>query len=367
MNRLFLFLLFAALFACNRHEAPRKSNLMYYHDPATGKEKQVKTMADWDVKRAEIQDSIEAIMGPLPPLENLPPLNIRYTDSLVTPDYTRYTIWFTAAENEDVPAYLYLPAGKKSGRKFPAMLALHPTGDPGKAIVDGAAKPDRAYGKELAQRGYVVIAPDYPSFGDLKNYDFKHDRYLSGSMTGIFYHIRSVDVLESLPFVDKERIGVIGHSLGGHNAMWVASFEPRLKLIVSSCGWCEHDYFDIGPAPDNEEFRGSGRLWGDAQERYYPLLRDKYNFDDHAVPYQWYEVIGLLAPRPFFSHSPVNDDNFNVEGVRVGIEKGIEAYHFFNAEENLCVLYSDVGHNFGDSRWKAYTWIDSVFHYKPNE
>jgi pimeloyl-ACP methyl ester carboxylesterase len=304
---------------------------------------------------------MEAIMGPFPSLEHLPPLDVQYTDSLVTSEYTRYTVWFTAAEKEKVPAYLYIPAAAASGEKYPAMLALHPTHNIGKDVVDGGAKPDRAYGKELAQRGYVVIAPDYPSFGDLKDYDFKHDRYLSGTMAGIFYHVRSVDVLTQLSCVDTARIGVIGHSLGGHNAMWAASFDPRLKLIVSSCGWTEHDYFDIGPAPDTDEFRGGGRLWGDAQERYYPLLRDKYHFDDYAMPYQWHEVIGLLAPRPFFSHSPVNDDNFSVEGVRIGIERGMEAYRFFRAENSLRVRYSDVGHNFGEPRREVYAWIDSVF------
>ena len=38
---------------------------------------------------------------------------------------------------------------------------------------------------ELARRGYVVLAPDYPSFGDYA-YDFGTDRYSSGTMKGIF-------------------------------------------------------------------------------------------------------------------------------------------------------------------------------------
>jgi hypothetical protein len=341
-----------------------KSNLMYYHDDA-GRYRRVQTTADWQRKCTEIRDSMEAIMGPFPSLEHLPPLDVQYTDTLVTPAYTRYTIRFTAAENEMVPAYLYIPFDAAPGKKYPAMLVLQPTSDLGKDVVDGGGKPDRAYGKELAQRGYVVLAPDYPSFGDLKDYDFKNDRYLSGTMAGIFYHVRSVDLLTQLPCVDTVRIGVIGLSLGGHNAMWAASFDLRLKLIVSSCGWTEHDYFDIGPAPEEEAFRGGGRLWADAHERYYPLLRDKYHFDDYAVPYQWHEVIGLLAPRPFFSHSPVNDSNFDVEGVRIGIERGLEAYRFFRAENNLRVLYSDGGHNLGESRREVYHWIDSVFRHKP--
>jgi pimeloyl-ACP methyl ester carboxylesterase len=342
-------------------ETPRISDLMYYHD-ASGQEHRVKNMDDWQLKCTEIRAKMQEFFGPFPSRENLPPLNVRYLDTLTAPEYTRYTIRFTAAEGEEVPAYLYLPAKIVPEQKYPAMLALHPTSPIGKRVTDGDAKSDRAYGKELAQRGYVVIAPDYPGSGELSNYDFKNDRYQSGSMAGIFYHIRCVDVLEQLSCVDKERIGVIGHSLGGHNAMYVAAFEPRLKLIVSSCGWTELEYYDIGPAPNKEEFRGAGRLWSFAQERYTPLFRDKYHFNDDAIPFRYHEVIGLLAPRPFFSHSPINDSNFNVEGVRVGIEKAKEAYRFFKAENNLKVLYSDVGHNFGEARWEVYKWIDSIFH-----
>jgi len=362
MNKFLFVTLLAALIACNRHEAPRKSNLMYYHDPSTGKEKRVKTMADWDVKRAEMQDSLEAILGPLPSLENLPPLNVQYRDSLKTEYYTRYTLWFTAAENEKVPAYLYIPVGAETGKKFPAMLVCQETQELGKVSVDGGGKPDRAYAKELAQRGFVVIAADYPSFGELKDYDFKNDRYLSGTMVGIFYHRRCIDVIEQLPCTDMEHVGVIGLSLGGHNSMYVSAFEPRIRAIVSVSGWCEHEYFDVGPAPDTEEFRGGGRLWGDAQERYYPLLRDKYHFDDSKIPYQWHEVIALLAPRPFLSVSPINDDNFNVEGVRVGIDRAMEAYRFLHAENSLQAMYPEEGHVVSAKvRVAAYDWIDSVF------
>ena len=58
-----------------------------------------------------LRDSLKAVMGPLPCLDNLPPMDIQYKDSVQTTDYTRYTIRFTVAENEELPAYLYLPAG----------------------------------------------------------------------------------------------------------------------------------------------------------------------------------------------------------------------------------------------------------------
>ena len=51
----------------------------------------------------------------------------------------------------------------------------------------------------------------------------------SATMKGIVNHRRAVDLLASLPEVDPRRIGVIGHSLGGHNSLFVAAFDPRIK------------------------------------------------------------------------------------------------------------------------------------------
>ena len=44
-------------------------------------------------------------------------------------------------------------------------------------------KPPLALALHLVKRGYVVLVPDYPSFGDYK-YDFNADSYTSGSMKG---------------------------------------------------------------------------------------------------------------------------------------------------------------------------------------
>ncbi len=335
------------------------SGLLAYKD-RNGKNKPVKTSEDWNTKRGQMLDSLQAVMGKLPDLSNFPPLNVRVNDSLIGKSYIRYSIVFTAAANEDVPAYLYLPFPRNTGRKYPAMLALHPTGALGKRIVDGESPlHGRAYAKELAERGYVVIAPDYPSFGDLSDYDFQNDRYESGTMKGIFDHIRCVDLLCERSDVDPERIGVIGHSLGGHNAMFVAAFDTRLKAVVSSCGWTELAYYDIGPIADEKY---GGRLGPFAQDRYMPLFRDKYRLDGDRIPFDFHEIIALIAPRAFFSNSPVNDENFDVEGVKIGIGKAAKAYRFLNAEDKLQARYPDAGHDFPDEiRSEAYRFIDEAF------
>lgn len=289
-----------------------------------------------------IRDSLEKVMGTLPELTGLPPMNIQYKDSLKTEDYIRYTISFTVAENENLPAYLYIPVYNHQ-HKHPAMLVLHSTGVLGKAIVDGQGDlPDRALAKELAERGYAVIAPDYPSFGDLKDYDFDNDRYESGSMKGIFNHIRCVDLLQSLDRVDPERIGVIGHSLGGHNAMFVAAFDERLKVVVSSCGWTQFEYYDIG---DSAEKYG-GRLGPWAQDRYMPILKTKYHLDQSKIPFNFHEIIALIAPRLFISNSPLRDTNFDVKGVKEGIQKASVVYESLYLKDNLKVFYPDAEHDF---------------------
>ena len=56
-------------------------------------------------------------------------------------------------------------------------------------------------------------------------------------MKGIWNHMRCVDLLVSRDDVDAEKIGTIGHSLGGHNAIFLGVFDRRVKVVVSSCGW----------------------------------------------------------------------------------------------------------------------------------
>ena len=336
----------------------------------------VKSLFELELKKGQVLDSMEALFGALPEMFTLPPFNsntpelpsfnTQVIDSLETPLYIRYNIKFTVAENEDVTAYLYIPLVKKVKGRLPAILALQPTGIDGKKIVDGQGpNPNRAYGKELAERGYVVIAPDYPSFGDQKEYDFKTDRYESGVMKAIFNHIRCVDYLQSMPNVDPERIGVIGHSLGGHSAMYVAAFDTRLKVIVSSCGWTLNRYYNNY----NEKMRieTGSRLWGKVQERYTPLALTKYNLELDKMPFDFDDVIAVLSPRYFFSNSPINDANFNVEGVRIGIAHASEVYRLYNAEDNIQVRYPIADHDFPtEIRREAYEFVDRVLQHLPN-
>ena len=336
----------------------QKGPLFAYKD-STGTARVVNNLPDWDNKREQILRSMEDVMGRLPDRSRLPAFNAKFSDSLKGPGYTRYSITLTVAEGEFLPAYFYVPVRNDREAKFPAIVALHPTGDKGKKLVDGDNPlPNRSYARELAGRGYVVIAPDYPSMGDLLDYDFASDRYESGTMKAIFNHMRCVDFLQSLKYIDPERIGVIGHSLGGNNAMFLGAFDTRLKVIVSSCGWTLFDYYDIG---EEGSKKYGGRLGPWAQDRYMPLMRERYQLDAEKIPFDFDDVIAAIAPRAFFSNSPLNDSNFDVNGVREGIKSAAQVYRFFGAENNLVVRYPQAEHDFPDDiRQEAYRFIDAI-------
>ena len=323
------------------------SRLLNYRD-ATGGERPVNTPADWAKRRRQIVDGMQQAMGPLPSRTALPPLDMRVRSQADGDGFTRLSIDFLTEKNDRLPALLYRPTTKRLAKRV-GILALHPTSPLGKhRVTKKGGVPNRAYAYELAKRGYVVIAPDYPAFGDYK-YDFELDDYVSGTMKGIFNHMRCVDLLQSLPEVDPGRIGAIGHSLGGHNAMFVGVFDTRIKVIVSSCGWTPfHDYY-------------GGNITGWTSDRYMPLLKTRYNLDPDRVPFDFYEVVAALAPRVFFSISPLHDSNFDVRGVKKAIPKAREIYKLLGQADALQLRTPDCKHDFpAETRQEAYRIIDQA-------
>ena len=82
--------------------------------------------------------------------------------------------------------------------------------------------------------------------------------------------------------MNRDRIGVIGHSLGGHNALFTAVFDERLKAIISSCGFTPfHDYY-------------GGKLAGWTSDRYMPRIREVYGNDPDKVPFTFTKSSELL-------------------------------------------------------------------------
>lgn len=313
--------------------------------------------------RPALRKKMEKAMGPLPGADRKVPLDPKVVGEEKLDGYVRKKVTFAAEKGDRVPAWLLVPDGPANpGRapggkgKRPAMLCLHQTINIGKDEPVGLGKQDsKAQALHLVKRGYVCLAPDYPSFGEYK-YDFKaaFDRgdYQSGTMKAIWNNMRAVDYLQSLPEVAGDRIGVIGHSLGGHNSMFTAAFDERLKVVVSSCGFCSFARYY------------GGNLKGWTSDRYMPRIASEFGNDPKKMPFEFADVVASFAPRPFLAVAPVKDHNFDVQGVRDVIAAAEPAYKALGKPENLKAVYPDAGHDFPEEgRKAAYEFLDK--HLKP--
>ncbi len=154
-----------------------------------GGEHVVRDPEGWAVRRRHILANLQEVTGRLPDRRGLVPLDMQVIETVDLPGAVRKKISFASEPGDRVTAYLLVPKGL-SGR-VSGILCLHPN----------------ALG------------------------------YASATVKAVWDNMRAVDLLRSLPEVDPERIGAIGHSLGGHNAIFTAVFDERIKVVVSSCGF----------------------------------------------------------------------------------------------------------------------------------
>jgi dipeptidyl aminopeptidase/acylaminoacyl peptidase len=109
---------------------------------------------------------------------------------------------------------------------------------------------------ELARRGLATLIVDIPGTGEsirFRGMPARYDTNVVGTAV--------VDYLETRSDVDKERIGVMGISLGGYYSPRAAAFEPRFKACVSwGAIW---DYYAVWKRRVDKAFQGSLSVPGD--------------------------------------------------------------------------------------------------------
>jgi dienelactone hydrolase len=290
---------------------------------------------------------MQLVMGPLPQESRRVPLDLTVLEEAELPKAMRRKITYAAEKDDRVPACLFVPKGLK--RKAPAMLCLHQTTGIGKGEPAGVGgDPNLHYALDLAERGYVTLAPDYPNFGDYR-LDVYARGYASATMKGIWNHMRAIDLLQSLPEVDPERIGCIGHSLGGHNTLFLAALDTRVKVAVTSCGFNSFlKYY-------------GGDLAGWSHTGYMPRIASVYGKDARKMPFDFTEVLAAIAPRAVFVNAPTKDDNFELSGVEDCLRAARPVYELLGAGGRLAAVHPACGHGFPpEARQAAYDFIDKA-------
>lgn len=322
---------------------PDKMKLLLLRDEA-GREQPITTAGQWRTRRAHILANMQQVMGPLPGPERCVALEPALSEPRRFDKYQQHRISFATEPGDRVTGYLLVPHGAD---KRPAVLCLHQTTKAGSASPAGLAdRPTLHYAKELAERGYVTLSVDYPNFGEYR-FDPYQNGFQSATMKGIWNHLRAIDLLQSLPEVDGKRIGVVGHSLGGHNSLFVAAFDERITCVVSSCGFCRFARYY------------GGDLTGWSHKGYMPRIAEVYEKDPEQMPFDFTEVVAAIAPRAFLAVAPQRDANFDVGGVRECISAARPVFELLGAVDKLAALYPDAEHDFPDAeRQRAYEWFD---------
>lgn len=310
----------------------------------------------WPQRRAQILAAAQEIMGPLPGDEKRCPLDVQVTEEVDCGRHVRRLLTYASEPGSRTPAYLLIPKTALAGKPAPAALCLHGTNNTvghGAVIREIGTTPNRHYASELADRGFVTIAPNYPGLAKYRPDVFQLG-YAGGTMKAIWDNIRALDLFDAMRETRHGAYGAIGHSLGGHNSIYTAVFEPRIKAVVTSCGFDSfRDYFGGDP-----KYWERGKGW--CQDLYMPRLA-RYHGRLAEIPFDFDGLLAALAPRSIFVNAPLRDSNFQWRSVDRLVATARETYALLGAPDAITVEHPDSPHDFRpDVRERAYAFLERV-------
>ena len=311
---------------------------------------------EWPEIRARLKERILENLGKSP--APLAPMAAHFEELSRYEEYgfVHIRIKYHVFGNEWAYAVIVLPKNIESIGKAHAVLTIHGTNhEVGKyGMMDPISKPRRAYALELAARGYVTISPDQFGFGEAMLseegkdcFNRFYENYPEWSLTArrVLGHMRAADVLDALDYVIHDGYGVIGNSLGGQAALYLAGMDERIKAAVVSTG--------ISPHASN-----AYRLTHTTNpiHPYEAKMMEK----NGKSPWELNEMLGLCAPRAVLAIEPFNDPyNPFITPVFECVKSVHKVYALLGCTERLCFHLHGDGHDTVDEvREMAYLWID---------
>lgn len=194
---------------------------------------QVGTPADWSKRREQILAAWRDLIGRWPPLIEKP--QIRYVGQTRREGFTQHKVSVEIAPNQQmVGGYLLAPS---SNRPLPAVLVVYYDAETGAGLSD---KELRDFGCQLAKRGFVVLSIGTPEFCSLNPpykplWETPEGQPLLQPLSALAYVAANCHTaLASLPNVDPNRIGIVGHSYGGKWAMFASCLYEKFACAVWS-------------------------------------------------------------------------------------------------------------------------------------
>ncbi len=149
---------------------------------------------------------------------------------LIETDYGKVavsTIRISDPNGVIIAAKLYRPVAASPTNKMPAVISTH--GYQNDKLTNDS------FSIELSRRGFVVLSPDVIGHGDsgsgVSVGGVLADPKYTGSVQSVYEYTRS------LPYVDVDNIGAMGHSMGAIITQRLGANNPGIKALNIQCGF----------------------------------------------------------------------------------------------------------------------------------
>jgi dienelactone hydrolase len=276
----------------------------------------------------------QEILGVMPPPDQ--PLRAQTRRLYDTPKFTGWEVLIPVWGDVFAYGVLLLPKAIQPGDRRPVVVCQHGLEGRPQYLIDPPDERNRdvykRYAAVLAERGYIVYAPQNPYIGGERFRRLQRKANPLGLSLFSFIagqHARTLDWLTSLPFVDPERIAFYGLSYGGTTALRVPPVEPRYRVVICSANFNEW-------------------TWKIARTDYpftYPYTGEYEIVEfNQGETFGHYEMAALIAPRPFMVERGHYDGVGIDEWVAYEFAKVARFYRLLGAPDRAQIEYFDGSH-----------------------
>ncbi|MCC6861899.1 MAG: alpha/beta fold hydrolase, partial [Bryobacterales bacterium] len=241
---------------------------------------------------------------------------------------------------DDLSGDLFYPAGpdgKPGPGKLPVVVWLHPytyqngwsSGSPWSDSSADYVQDQRPLLASLVRRGMAVFVFDQIGFGTrvlhARQFYRRYPKWsLMGKMTADTR--AAIDALAALEEIDGSRIHLLGYALGAKVGLLAAAADERVASVASVCGF--------------DPLRRSAGKGAEGVEHYSHLhgLMPRLGFflgHEARLPFDFDEVLALVAPRPVLVVAPTLDRYARIADVRAELAESRKAYRLLGREEAL--------------------------------
>ncbi len=284
----------------------------------------IATATAWAGKREEIRSRVLSLLGEPPAVASAPRPTLA--------DVHSHGQGLTRAELDLGHGLLAHLTYRDQGERLPVAIYLHGYVDSRGWAWSAEYGWTPSVGERLAQSGFLAVEFDQLGYG-CRNRDCGLEFYRahprSSALAAMVQDVRRViDAVGQLAVADGGRVAVAGYSLGGAVALHAAALDERIRAVASTCGFAS-----LRLDAHGAETEGLRR---------YCLLRPtlpRLGFflgQERRVPYDYHELLALIAPRPALILAPRLDQDWRPEDVRACYDAALAVYRLLGADDRLC-------------------------------